>query len=102
MSIITADTKDILIVTAKGYVNRLTEDALPRMDRARAGSKVIKLSKGDNIVGIYACTRDAIVRCYHYDGTFTDIESHNMEVGSSVSPGNKILKEVVKTQLVKL
>ena len=102
MSIITADTKDILIITAKGYVNRLTEDALPRMDRARAGSKVIKLSKGDNIVGIYACTRDAIVRCYHYDGTFTDIESHNMEVGSSVSPGNKILKEVIKTQLVKL
>lgn len=102
MAIITRATKDLVIITNKGYINRIRPEALPCNDKNKTGSKVIKLGKGDAINAIFTCMDDSIIRCYHTDGTFTDIECKNIELGSSVSGGVKMTKEIIKAQIVKL
>lgn len=102
MSIITQKLNNIVVVTNKGYFNRLPESGMLRSDRSRAGSKIIKLVKNDYIIGIYACTPEGGIRCYHYDGAFTDIQTNSIEIGSTVSTGVKLVKDVVKSQLINL
>ena len=102
MAIVTSATKDLVIVTNKGYVNRILTEALPCNDKNKTGSKVIKLSKGDLINGVFTCMGDSIIRCFHSDGTFTDLEAKNIELGSSVSGGSKMSKEIIKAQITKL
>ena len=102
IAVITKATKDLVIVTNKGYINRIRPEALPCNDKNKTGSKVIKLSKNDSIVAIFTCMDDSVIRCYHTDGSFTDLETKAIELGSSVSGGVKLVKETVKAQIVKL
>lgn len=100
ISVITSETKDIVIVTAKGRFNRIQQSALERSTRGKAGSRIIKLSKGDEIKNVFTCSTSTTVRCVHNDGTVTDITTSDVPMGSSVSPGEKLTKEIIKAELV--
>ena len=102
ISVITAQTKDIVVVTAKGKFNRISESALPRTDRNKAGSKVIKLVKGDYITNVFSCTAGTTIRCVHFDGTVTEVDTNTIEMGSSASAGQKLTKDIIKAELIKM
>ena len=101
ISVVTAETKDVIIVTAKGKFNRISQAALPRSDRNKAGSKVIKLAKGDYITNIFTCSSNSVIRCIHMDGTITEVLTDSIEMGSSVSTGVKLTKEIIKAEISK-
>ena len=102
MSIITKDTTDVVFVTSKGYFNRISQEALPRGKRAQTGTRAIKLTKGDYINNVFPCGKGSVIKCYHMNGAFTDIESYNIPEGSSISTGIKLTKEILKSEIVKL
>ena len=100
LSVVTSETKDVIVVTAKGRFNRISQSALPRSERNRAGNKVIKLTKGDYIKNIFTCNGKGNIRCVHLDGTITEIATDSIESGSSVSQGNKLTKEIFRADLL--
>jgi DNA gyrase/topoisomerase IV subunit A len=90
MSIIKHDTTDIVVITESGRINRFDVVALPRLGRANKGSSVIKLSKTDSIKAIYGLNTSDIVRVTTKNGKM-DIPVTDMEIGSSISTGNKMI-----------
>lgn len=98
MSVVTSETKDVIVVTARGKFNRITQAALPRSERGKAGTKVIKLLRGDFIQNVFTCRKSTIIRCYHSDGTATDVITDNIPMGSSVSQGEKLTKDIIKAE----
>lgn len=101
ISVVTADTRDVVIVTAKGRFNRITQSALERSERNRAGSKVIKLAKGDMIKNIFTCNGNNTIRAVHIDGTVTLIKIDDIPMGSSISAGEKLTKEIIKAEMIR-
>lgn len=101
ISVVTSDTKDVVIVTAKGRFNRISQAAFERSDRNKAGSKVIKLNKGDYIMNIFSCTGNNVIRVVRADEVL-EIETDSIPYGSSVSQGVKLCKDgVIKAELIK-
>lgn len=102
ISVVTSDTKEVIVVTAKGRFNKLTTSALPRSDRNKAGCKVIKLSKGDYIKNIFSCSKDAKIRITRVDEV-VGIDTASIPIGSSVSAGTKLCKDgVIKAEMIRL
>ena len=102
VALITKETSDLLIVTRKGYFNRITPEAMSINQKSKTGVKVIKLGSGDEITNVFTCEHGTVIRCYHTDGSFTDIEVAAVELGSTISAGKKLTKEIVKAQIVQL
>lgn len=101
ISVVTADTKEVVVVTAKGKFNRLTISALPRSNRNKAGVKVIKLAKGDAIKNIFTCNGKVDIKITRIDEVLT-IDTNTIPMGSSVSAGAKLCKDgVIKAELIK-
>ena len=92
LSIITPEIGSVIVVTAKGRFNKLSESALAKSERNRAGNAVIKLSKGDYIVRIVPCIDNTGLRIYRSD-EIIDIPINDIPLGSSISTGTKITKE---------
>ena len=101
ISVITSETKNIVVVTAKGRFNLLPQSALERTERNKAGSKVIKLSKGDYIKNIFTMNSNISIKTLHTDGTTSIVRTTDIPIGSSISTGVKLTKEIVKAELVK-
>lgn len=79
-----ADT--ILIITEKGYINRLSINVLPLSNRGKAGQKVIKLTKDDKIVKVLSCNNS--MKLGFVDGrSVTEINISDISLGSSLSNG---------------
>lgn len=102
ISVVTSETRDVIVVTAKGRFNRISQAALPRSDRNKAGSKVIKLSRGDYIKNVFSTSQNIKIRCTHTDGTITEVITDQIPQGSSVSQGEKLTKEIIKAELILL
>ena len=101
ISVVTSDTKDVVVVTYKGRFNRISQAAFERSDRNKAGSKVIKLNKGDYIMNIFPCTGNNVIRVVRADEVL-EIETDSIPYGSSVSQGVKLCKDgVIKAELIK-
>lgn len=94
MSVITGDTKELIVVTAKGRFNKLSASALIRSNRNKSGSKVIKLGKGDFIKNIFTCSGGAMIRVTRIDEVI-DINIDDIPIGSSISSGVKLCKDGV-------
>ena len=92
LSIITPEIGGVVVVTAKGRFNKLSESVLARSDRNKSGSAVIKLSKGDYIVRIVPCIDNTGLRIYRPD-EIIDIPVNDIPLGSSISGGTKMTKE---------
>ena len=101
ISVITGDTKEIIIVTAKGRFNKLVPSALPKSNRNKAGTKIIKLSKGDYIKNIFTCNENAVIRITRID-EIINIDTESIPLGSSVSSGVKLCKDgIIKAELIR-
>lgn len=102
MSVITSETKEVIVVTAKGRFNKLVASALQRSDRAKAGNKVINLTKGDYILNIFPCINNAKIRITRADEVI-EIDTASIPINSSVSSGVKLCKDgVIKAELIKI
>jgi DNA gyrase subunit A len=101
ISVITSATKDVVVITANGRFNRINQSALPRSQRNKAGSRVIKLGKGDYIMNIFSCHGDdKILRVIRPDEVVM-INVNDIPEGSSVSTGAKLCKSgIIKVELI--
>lgn len=104
LSVVTKDTTDIIVITNKGYINRLSPSALPSTTRNKAPSKVIKLNKGDTIQAVYGVNEKDSIRIVSQSGT-TEVKVSDLKIGSSISNGAKVLSTrgdiIVKTHIIK-
>ena len=101
ISVIIADTKELIVVTAKGKFNKLVSSALVRSNRNKAGSKVIKLSKGDYIKNIFTCNGNVSIKITRADEVL-EINTNDIPIGSSVSAGVKLCKDgVIHAELIR-
>lgn len=93
MSIITPDSTHILVVTNKGYVNKIDIVALPISGRNRPGNSIVKLVKGDSIYKVISVGyNDTIMTVTTNGGKEIDLDISQIETLSSVSKGNRLLK----------
>lgn len=101
ISVLTSDTKEVIIVTHKGRFNKLSQGAFERSDRNKAGSKVIKLLKGDYIMNIFPCSGNNIIRVTRPDEVL-EINTKDIPLGSSVSQGVKLCKDgIIKAEMIR-
>ena len=101
ISVVTSDTKDMVVVTAKGRFNRISQNAFPKSDRNKAGSKVIKLTKGDYIKNIFSCSGNNSIHITRVDEVL-EFNTNDIPLGSSVSQGVKLCKDgVIKAELIR-
>ena len=101
ISVVTSETKEVIIVTAKGKFNKLTQAGFPRSDRYKAGNKVIKLAKGDYIKNVFSCNDSCKIRITRVDEV-VEIDTMSIPLGSSVSSGVKLCKDgIIKAELVR-
>lgn len=91
VSVVLSDTTDVVIVTKKGYINRIPIVGLQQSSRAKSPSRVIKLGKGDSIIGLYGLNvLDTLTVTTAESGTM-NINVADLPVGSTVSPGTKMI-----------
>ena len=102
ITVVNKDSTDIVVVTANGRFNRVSQSVIPTTSTNRAGSRIIKLSKDDSIVGVYVCGSSSVIRCFHMDGSFTDVNTSSIDSGSSISPGILLTKNVIKANIIQL
>ena len=101
ISVITAETRELVVVTAKGKFNKLVPSVLPRSSRNKAGAKVIKLAKGDFIKNIFACNGDVSIKITRADEVI-EIHTEDIPMGSSISAGVKLCKDnIIKAELIR-
>lgn len=91
LSIVKNDTTDIIVVTKKGYVNRFSPVALLATDRISKPSKVIKLTKDDEIVAVFGLQSIDTIVVNTTSGRL-DIPVVNIPVGSSVGGGTRMVQ----------
>ena len=105
LSVIHSDTTDIVVVTSKGYFNRIGCECI-KSGRTKAGSNVIKLSKGDSLVTVLGVNVQNILKCITTNtGEVYDIPVNTIPLGSSISTGQRLIPaksgNVAKVQIVK-
>ncbi len=86
------DQSFILIVTKNGRVNKIVNEALTKSKRNKAGSNVIRLSKGDEILNIFSIESNRkntlIIKT---QSGITEIPVDDILVQSSISIGTKVI-----------
>ena len=98
MNFILPQATDLIVVTKKGYVNRVQVDHVERTARGRAGSSVIKLAKGDEIHTVWTCTPEA--RLVVREGrSQKEVPVASLEMGSTVGPGKQMFSDVTKVMI---
>lgn len=105
LSVITPDVTHIVVVTDSGRINKFSVLALPVSNRAKAGSKVIKLAKTDTIHAIYGLNNNDKLRVKTKEQAY-DINVSELQEGSSISAGEKIIKlpsgdHIIKCELIR-
>lgn len=90
MSLILKNTKDIVVVTNNGMVNKFIATALQESERGSSGNKVIKLKKGDGIKFISGVQNSDILRIYSQQG-IGDFKVSDIPESSSISEGTKLV-----------
>lgn len=91
LSVVLSETTDVVVVTKKGYINRIPAVGVPRSSRLKAPAKIIKLGKGDSILAIYGLAVTDVLEVVTTMNRF-DIPVSEIPVGSSIGPGTKMIK----------
>jgi DNA gyrase subunit A len=101
ISVITTDTKELIVVTAKGKFNKILPSVLPSSGRNKSGSNVIKLTKGDYIKNVFTCSGNSVIKVTRVDEVI-EINDNDIPVGSSISAGVKLCKDgIIKAELIR-
>ena len=91
MCVIHNGCTDIVVITESGRANRISLiKGMPNNGRGKSGSNLIKLASGDKIVGVVSGNESDLI---HIKCTDTDsvIPIANLQIGSSISAGEKVL-----------
>lgn len=91
MTPILPNMTDLLVVTSKGLINRISPITI-KSGRAKAGSSVIKLKAGDSIHSIIAVEPGHVIRAF-CTNEIIDIPVESIKIGSTVSSGVKCIKQ---------
>lgn len=83
---------DLIVITEKGYINKFDALGLLTLQRGKSGNTVIKLAKGDKIKYIFGSDMSYHLQVVTPDGT-TDLNISDIKSQSSISTGQKILKD---------
>ena len=100
MNFLVPDMNSVIIITKKGYVNKIPVDIIPRSTRGKAGTKVIKLSKDDEVKNIIPCKPNQSIVVYEGGRTNTTINVDKLDIGSTISPGIKLLKNPLRVHVI--
>lgn len=93
MSIVKPNADLFLVVTGKGYCNKIAASSLPNLGRNREGANVISLGKGDYIQSIHSISKDDTTLQYtDSDGIDSSVDIQNIAISSTVSKGVKAIK----------
>ena len=82
---------DIAVITESGNINRINILAgLPNTGKGKSGLNLIKLKSGDSIAGVVSGNAKDIIhiKCTETD---TTLKIEDLEIGSSISTGTKVL-----------
>lgn len=90
LSIIKNDTTDIIVVTKKGFINRFSPAALIPSDRLSKPTKVIRLSKGDEILSVFGLSGMDSIVVNATSGRIV-IPVDTIPIGSSIGAGVKMI-----------
>lgn len=82
---------DIVVITESGRINRINIiEGIPNSRKGKSGSNLIKLSANDKIVGVVSGNICDIIHIKCSDSGMS-IPIANLKVGSSISPGDKVV-----------
>lgn len=98
MNFILPQSTDLVVITKNGYVNRVPVAHVEMTTRGRAGSSIIKLTKGDEIHTVWTCTADSklVIR----EGrSQKEVPVASLEMASTVSTGKQLFQDVTKVFL---
>lgn len=105
LAVIHPDSTDVIVITESGKINRFDIVALPCTGRAKAGSKVIKLSKNDNIKYIFGVNINKDVLKVNTKLNKMEFNIHDIPTGSSISSGTKMIPlkgdNIIKCEIIK-
>ena len=91
------EINEAIIITKNGYFNKIPINAIT-VGRAKRGSKVIKLTKDDNIVSIIGVNENCIVDCITSpNGETISIAVSDIPGGTTISTGQRMItgKQIV-------
>lgn len=91
MSAINKNSKQLVVVTKNGYVNKIIPDGITK-GRAKAGKDVIKLGKYDNILTIIGVDIMDVLEVTLTTGEVVELKVSEMQGGTSISTGVKLIK----------
>ena len=80
---------DLIIITSKGYINRINPASISQ-GRAKKGSTVVRLKQGDSIKSILGTTSDHVLRICCVN-EIRDIPVADIKPGSTISGGVKMI-----------
>lgn len=94
-------SSSIIVVTEKGYVNKLPFMCIPKEGKDKKGFNVIKLSRNDKVKFIHTCDDSNVFRLTTLSGQILDVPVANIASGSSVSPGIKAFSSRTSDPIIK-
>jgi DNA gyrase, A subunit len=90
----------LVAVTANGFMNSIPLSVFKTGKRMQAGSSVIKLGKGDEIVLITVCKDTDIINTY-FNSNSNQVLVSDIPIGSSISKGTKMGGKVGRAEIVR-
>lgn len=99
MSFVNPNCVDLVVVTKNGMVNKLGINIIEPSNRGRAGIKVIKLKKDDNIISVIPALPNSSLVVYEGGRSNTVIPLDKIPYGTTASPGIKLLKNPIRVMI---
>ena len=96
MNFLLPGSTDIVVLTKNGLVNHISSNDIQRVARGRAGQKVIKLAKHDNILSIHPCKSTDIL-AVNEGRAVKRIPVKDIQLGLPVSPGIKLFANPIRS-----
>lgn len=90
ISVISPTATDIVVVTESGKINRFDISGLAKSQRYKAGSSVIKLSKGDSINALFGVKDSDVLNVITRSSKY-QIPVKDIPIMSSISTGSKLI-----------
>lgn len=90
----------LLTITNQGKVNKIPLNAIPNLITPKKLFSLIKLGKGDSIQNILAVNNEDTIEIATMNGK-VDISVSNIEIGSTISSGAKLLKNIRNDKIIK-
>lgn len=91
MSMILPNSKELLVLTNKGYINKFDIIGLPLTGRNKTSAKIIQLVRGDSINTIHSILKDNTTFKVMTVNDTMEFPLEEIKLNSSISKGNKLI-----------